>query len=43
MSAVEKVFFPVSLLMMAILQLWEPLAVTIIAETCGERVSRSVS
>jgi hypothetical protein len=33
MSAVEKVFFPVSLLMMAILQLWEPLAVTIIAET----------
>jgi glycosyltransferase involved in cell wall biosynthesis len=33
MSAVEKVFFPASLLMMAILRWWEPLAVTIIAET----------
>src|SRR5581483_2256909 len=33
MSAVEKVFFPVTLLIMAILRWWEPLAVTIAAET----------
>jgi glycosyltransferase involved in cell wall biosynthesis len=33
MSAVEKVFFPASLLMMTILRWWEPLAVTVIAET----------
>jgi glycosyltransferase involved in cell wall biosynthesis len=33
MTAVEKVFFPASLLIMAILQWWEPLAVTVAAET----------
>ena len=33
MSAVEKVFFPVSLLIMAILRWWEALAVTVAAET----------
>ena len=33
MSAVEKVFFPTSLLMMVILQWWEALAVTVAAET----------
>jgi glycosyltransferase involved in cell wall biosynthesis len=33
MAAVEKVFFPVSLLIMALLQWWEPLAVTVAAET----------
>jgi glycosyltransferase involved in cell wall biosynthesis len=33
LSAVEKVFFPTSLLIMAILRMWEALAVTAIAET----------
>lgn len=33
MSAVEKVFFPATLLIMVILRLWEPLAVTVAAET----------
>jgi glycosyltransferase involved in cell wall biosynthesis len=33
MSAVEKVFFPVTLLIMAILGWWEALAVTVLAET----------
>ena len=33
MSAVEKVFFPTSLLIMVILQWWEALAVTVAAET----------
>jgi glycosyltransferase involved in cell wall biosynthesis len=33
MSAVEKIFFPTSLLIMAILRWWEPLAITLIAET----------
>jgi hypothetical protein len=33
LSAVEKVFFPTSLLIMAILGMWEALAVTAIAET----------
>ena len=33
MSAVEKVFFPTTLIIMAILRLWEPLAVTVLAET----------
>ncbi len=34
MSAVEKVFFPTSLLIMTILQMWEPLAITLAVETC---------
>jgi hypothetical protein len=33
LSAIEKIFFPTSLLIMVILQWWEPLAVTIAAET----------
>jgi hypothetical protein len=33
MSALEKVAFPTALLIMVILQLWEPLAITLIAET----------
>ncbi len=33
MSAVEKVFFPTALLIMTILQLWEPLAITVAVET----------
>jgi len=33
MSLVEKLFFPVALILMMILQLWEPLAVTILVET----------
>ncbi len=33
MSAVEKVFFPTTLLIMAILGWWEPLAITVLAET----------
>jgi glycosyltransferase involved in cell wall biosynthesis len=33
MSAVEKVFFPVTLLILAILRAWEPLAITVAAET----------
>jgi hypothetical protein len=33
MSAIEKVFFPTSLLIMALLRYWEALAVTVIAET----------
>jgi len=33
MSALEKIAFPTALLIMAILQLWEPLAITLIAET----------
>ena len=33
MSAIEKVFFPTSLLIMAILGWWEALAVTVVAET----------
>jgi glycosyltransferase involved in cell wall biosynthesis len=33
MSAVEKVFFPASLLMMLILRMWEALAVTVVFET----------
>ncbi|MFP5409678.1 MAG: glycosyltransferase family 2 protein [Gammaproteobacteria bacterium] len=33
MSAFEKVAFPTALLIMIILQLWEPLAITLIAET----------
>ena len=33
MSAIEKVFFPTSLLIMVILQWWEELAVTVAAET----------
>ena len=33
MSAVEKVFFPTTLLVMVLLRWWEPLAVTLIAET----------
>lgn len=33
MSAVEKVFFPAALAIMLILKLWEPLAVTLAAET----------
>lgn len=32
MSAVEKIFFPTALLIMLLLQLWEPLAVTLVAE-----------
>jgi len=33
MSAIEKIFFPFVLLAMIILRLWEPLAITAIAET----------
>ena len=33
MSAFEKVAFPTALLIMILLQLWEPLAVTLVAET----------
>jgi hypothetical protein len=33
MSAIEKVFFPTSLLIMVILQMWEALAITLAAET----------
>jgi glycosyltransferase involved in cell wall biosynthesis len=33
LSAVEKVFFPTTLLIMAILGLWEALAITVLAET----------
>lgn len=33
MSAFEKVAFPTALLIMILLQLWEPLAITLIAET----------
>jgi glycosyltransferase involved in cell wall biosynthesis len=33
MSAFEKVAFPTTLLIMILLQLWEPLAITLIAET----------
>lgn len=33
MSLVEKIFFPAVLILMAVLQMWEPLAVTVIAET----------
>jgi hypothetical protein len=33
MSAIEKLFFPTSLLIMVILQWWEALAVTVAAET----------
>jgi hypothetical protein len=33
LSAVEKVFFPVTLLILAILRAWEPLAITVAAET----------
>jgi glycosyltransferase involved in cell wall biosynthesis len=33
MSAVEKVFFPVTLLILAILRAWEPLAITVAVET----------
>ena len=33
MSAVEKIFFPTSLLIMLILRMWEALAVTVAAET----------
>lgn len=33
MSAIEKVGFPTALLIMLILQLWEPLAITLVAET----------
>jgi glycosyltransferase involved in cell wall biosynthesis len=33
MAAIEKVFFPAALLIMIILRLWEPLGVTIAAET----------
>jgi hypothetical protein len=33
MSAFEKIAFPTALLIMIILQLWEPLAITLIAET----------
>lgn len=32
-SAIEKIFFPAALLIMLILELWEPLAVTLAAET----------
>lgn len=32
-AAIEKVFFPTALVIMIILQLWEPLAVTLAAET----------
>lgn len=32
MAGLEKIFFPTALLIMLILQLWEPLAVTLIAE-----------
>lgn len=32
-AAMEKIFFPTALLIMLILQLWEPLAVTLAAET----------
>ena len=33
MSAIEKVFFPFVLLIMAVLRLWEPLAITVAAES----------
>ena len=33
MSAIEKIGFPTALTIMLLLQLWEPLAVTLIAET----------
>jgi len=33
MSAVEKIGFPTALVVMALLQLWEPIAVTLIAES----------
>ncbi len=33
MSAMEKIFFPTALLILMILQMWEPLAITLIAET----------
>ncbi len=33
MAAIEKVFFPAALLIMIILRLWEPLGITIAAET----------
>jgi glycosyltransferase involved in cell wall biosynthesis len=33
MSAVEKVFFPVTLLILVILRAWEPLAITVAVET----------
>lgn len=33
MSALEKVAFPTALLIMIILQMWEPLAITLLAET----------
>ena len=33
MSAIEKVGFPTALVIMILLQMWEPLAVTVIAET----------
>ncbi|WP_372592094.1 glycosyltransferase [Guyparkeria sp.] len=33
MAAAEKIFFPTALLIMIILRLWEPLVVTLIAET----------
>jgi glycosyltransferase involved in cell wall biosynthesis len=33
LSAVEKIFFPTSLLIMAILRMWEALAITVAAET----------
>ena len=33
MSAFEKVAFPTTLLIMILLQLWEPLAITLLAET----------
>jgi len=32
MSAMEKIFFPTALLIMIILQMWEPLAITLVAE-----------
>jgi len=32
-AMLEKVFFPTALLIMLILQLWEPLAITVVAET----------
>jgi hypothetical protein len=33
MAAIEKVFFPAALLIMIILRLWEPLGITVVAET----------